>query len=389
MRAATVVLLLAACGSDARVEPDGGTATDGGRHDAGSAADAGGLPPPPERAAALCAALDEYLAGTNTPGAVLATRFPDGSTHACAGGVASIADATPMRTGDRFRIGSVSKTFVAATVLLLAEDGLLSLEDPLSRWVAGFEESDPTLAQMLNHTSGLGEYLFDDGLQATRDQPHDAAELVDLARSKPIARPPGGRFEYANTNYLLMSTVIEAATRTPWQQIVRERVLDPLALEDTFVYGFEETPPFVTGYEWDRSTNVDVTVAVHPTVASAAGCFVSSAADLLRWAEALYGGSVLSPASLEAMNELYRVPHAHDGGVYEGAFVGLANFIETDETFGEVYGHSGGLPGFGTNMRYMEREGRVLVVLVNGTDPTADPNPIDALTNAGWIALLL
>lgn len=388
MRRCTLLLLIAACGGDARAASDAGATFDARRRDAMAAADGGAIAPPPERAAALCAALDEYLASAHVPGAVLATRFPDGSTHACAGGSASIADGTVMRTGDRFRIGSVSKTFVAATVLLLAEDGLVSLEDPLSRWVTGFS-SDPTLAQMLNHTSGLGEYLFDDALQSTLHEPHDASELLDLARSKPIARLPGERFEYSNTNYLAMSSVIEAATGVPWQRVVRERLLDPLGLEDTFVYGFEETPAFAAGHEWDGAAYTDVTLAMHPTVASSAGCFVSSAPDLLRWTEALYGGRVLSESSLAAMNDLYRVPHAHDGGVYEGAFIGLGNFIETDDTFGEVWGHAGGLPGFGTNMRYLEREDRVLVVLVNGTDAAADPNPIEALTAAAWTALLL
>ncbi len=339
---------------------------------------------PQERASALCAAVSSFVAERNLAGAVAATRFPNGATHACATGRASVAEGTPLQSGDRFRIGSISKTFVATTVLLLAEDGLVSLSDTLSRWVPGFA-NDPTLAQMLNHTSGLGEYLFDDALRAAWDQPHELADLIAVARSKSTTGPPGQGFEYSNTNYLLMGAIIEAAAKKPWSQVVRERILDRLSLRDTFVYGFEAASlPFVSGHAWDGTRHTDVTLSLHPTIAAAAGCFVSSAPDLVRWASALYGGEVLQPSSLRAMTHDYRTPHVHANGVYEGAFVGLANFVETDD-LGETWGHAGGLPGFMGNMRYIVRDGRVLVVLLNQNESHVET----ALTNAAWIALLL
>jgi len=291
-----------------------------------------------------------------------------------------------MDVDDRFRIGSVSKTFVAAAVLLLVDDGRLSLDDHLADWVPGFPR-DPTVAQLLNHTSGLGEYLFDDAIQSDRSRSWTEDELLDVARAAPPTDEVGARFRYANTNYLLAGVIVSAASEMHWSEFVQMRILAPLGLEDTFVAGFQ---PVVggraDGYDTNGAEPVEISSSFDQTIATSAGCLVSDVDDLLRWTHALYGGELLSEEALEAMHHLHRVPHAHDGGVYEGSFVGLANFIGTDDTFGEIYGHAGGTPGFSANMRYLERDGSTIVLLVNADLSSGAEARLRAEL---WAALLL
>ncbi len=347
----------------------------------------------PDRAARLCAALDAFLTEQNVPGGVVGARSADGATHVCAGGNAVVAGsdpvldpARPMTTTDRFRIGSVSKTFTAAAILLLRDDGVLTLDDPLSRWVPGFG-TDPTLAEVLNHTSGLGEYLFEDVVQSERTRVWTDAELLDVARSKPPTDAIGARFRYSNTNYLVAGAVITAASGMPWPEFLRTRLIDPHGLDDTFVAGYETVEGGrAEGYDVTGDAPVEVASTFHQTVASGAGAMVSDGDDLLRWAHALYSGEVFSADGLRDMNVTFRVPHAHDDGIYEGSFVSLGNFIGTDDEFGDVYGHAGGTQGFSSNMRYLERDGIAQVLLINATITSEQEN---ALRGALWEALLL
>lgn len=385
-----LVLGIVGCGSDPDVHlgSDGGADARDGMVDStlpDTALD-GGPTVDPVRAANVCAALEELIANSSIPGGVVGVRLDDGATHYCVAGVSDITTNQPIAVSDRFRIGSVTKTFVAATVLLLVEDGMISLDDSLSRWVPGFM-TDPTLAQMLNHTSGLGEYLFESEVRADSTRARTQDELVQFARTLTPVRDPGGRFEYSNTNYLAMGSVIEAAAGAPWWEVVRSRLIDPLRLSNTFVDGFEPVAGgHIPGYEDRNGMLVHSSAEFHQSIASAAGCMVSNVPDLLTWGAALYDGTLLSAGSLQEMMVNRRVPQAHDMGVYENAFVSLGNFVEVNDELDDFHGHSGGTPGFAANLRYMERDGITQVILLNGV---ATSEQLNGLTNDIWIAMLL
>lgn len=342
----------------------------------------------PVKAAEVCAALDNYLESTGTPGGSVAVRFIDGSEHVCVAGMANIEASRPVSEAERFRLNSITKTFVGALILLLAEDGLLSLEDPLSDHVTGFDGSDPTIAQLLNHSSGIGEYIFDDVLRADSARPHTEDELLTVARSKPIEFEPGTRFEYSNTNFLLLGVIASEAGEGHWSEQVRARILNPLGLNNTFVDAFEEVPgDSARGYDVSGTAPVDITDTFHLSVGTSAGCMVSNARDLLHWGSAIYGGEVLSEESFVAMTQTYRIPYQNEEGVSESDFVGLADFIGAgDEDFGDVHGHSGGSPGFLSNIRYLERDGASQVILVNAQTSS---DAIKSLTEELWSVLLL
>ena len=374
-------LLLVGCHSPAESLADGGDAGPG----TDASVDADGFDA--DRGRKICRVLDDALQAPNLPGGVVAVRLAGGATHVCVGGLANVASQRAMSPGDRFRVGSLTKTFVAAGVLLMAEDGKLSLDDPLSRWVPGFQ-SDPTIAQALNHSSGLAEYLFDGDLRAKADQPQPEDELLARAKAKPPALPVGTKFSYSNTNYLVAGAVITAASGgRHWSEVVRERLLDRLGLQDTYIEGFESIPEgAVRGYGTEAGALVDNGDTFHPSIGAGAGCFASTASDLARWADALYAGEALTPASQADMSQNYLVPHAYDGGVYEANAIGLGNLIETDDEYGAVYGHSGGTPGFSSNVRHLVNQRTTQVILLNGE---ATSEQLNELTSAIWAAVLL
>jgi len=357
------VMALAACGGPAE-PPSGADASTCGR---------------------LQGVLDTFVAEGRAPGVAVTVGFADGSTWSGAAGVSDLESGAAMAPVDRFRIGSVTKTFTAALVMLLVEDGVLSLDDVVSRHLTGVPNGDlVTVRQLLQHTSGLADYLYDPAIVSTRSAPHTPAELLAVAQSLTPELAPGERYRYSNTNYVLLGLIVERVTGSTWAAEIRDRILDPTGLSDTFVYGWEEVPGgFVRGYAaaagggWD-----DVTLALHPTVAYAAGCMVSSTPDLVRWSQALHAGRVVSAASLETMKNESRVSEE-----YPSIRIGLGIFIESADEYGSFLGHAGGLDGFSTEVQLLDGAGHTVAGAFNATEDD-DTMRLRTLMNNSWIAVL-
>ena len=154
-------------------------------------------------------------------------------------GLAVLEGRVPLRAHDRFRIGSITKTFVAVVVLQLVDEHVLGLKDTVERWLPGLVPSGRqiTVQQLLAHTSGLADYADDpDFVRRTVAQPRrrwTPRELVGVALARgPVARP-GERFAYASTNYILLGMMVERATGTSLERQLRGRIFVPLGLEDT------------------------------------------------------------------------------------------------------------------------------------------------------------
>ncbi|MCC5625768.1 serine hydrolase [Nostoc sp. CHAB 5715] len=232
------------------------------------------LPSPVEQnlAEQLQASLDQ--ARGSIPGAAVAIISPKGTWFG-ASGVADIATNTKLQPSDRFQIGSITKTFVATTILQLVEEGILGLDDTLvdrlpKTVTAVIPNSERiTVRQLLNHTSGIADYtdvLFtqaavNPGVFFNNWQPE---ELVSLINGTEAIFEPGESWEYSSSNFLLLGMVVEAATNGNIADEIRDRILDPLALSNTF-FAEEETIPggYVKGY-WDfdqDGTLNDISVA--------------------------------------------------------------------------------------------------------------------------------
>jgi D-alanyl-D-alanine carboxypeptidase len=276
-----------------------------------------------------------------------------------------------MRADHAFRVGSITKTFVATVVLQLIAEGALGLGDTVERWLPGLVPNGRaiTLRHLLNHTNGIYNYTDDPALFRSLVRNRlgvlTPAQLVAVATKHRPLFEPGTDWSYSNTGYILLGLVIEQATATPLEQQLRRRIFEPLGLTRTsFPAAPTLPPPFAHGYlprgngliPTPGGKPVDVTVW-SPSWAWAAGALVSTAGDLARFYRALLGGELLRPEQLREMKTTVPI---QDGSAGYG--LGLAS-VPAD--CGTAYGHDGGVPGY-TSIAYSSENGsRQAIVLIN------------------------
>jgi D-alanyl-D-alanine carboxypeptidase len=323
--------------------------------------------------------LDQIVAA-GAPGAAALVRDGHGVQQA-ASGLADLRTRRPMRPGLNYRVASVTKPFVATVVLQLVAEGRLSLSDTVDRWLPGILPygDQVTIRQLLNHTSGVPEYLVEPllelyGSKQGRFRSWTPQELVALVADQPPLFPPGTTFSYSNTNYVLAGLIVEAATGRTLGQELKRRIIRPLRLRDTF---FPVNRPDIPGrnargYSLPLGDQgpvldgplLDFTV-YNPSLAWAAGNVVSDLGDLARFFRALLGGRLLPPGLLAEMTTT--VP------IGQGAGYGLGLLV-LQTPCGRLIGHDGGIPGFLTIVLSTEGGRRQLGVMVNQffTTPALD-----------------
>jgi D-alanyl-D-alanine carboxypeptidase len=277
-----------------------------------------------------------------------------------------VAEKTAVRASDRFRIGSVTKTFVATVVLQLVAEGKLSLDDTVEQRLPGLVPNGRriTVRQLLNMTAGLYDYLMDG--DRTVLKPYLAGNLtytwtprrlVEIAVSHPLKFAPGADWSYCNTCYIVLGLIVERATGHPLATELRRRIFAPLHLRGTT---FDVAPRiagrYAHGYELDGARLVDVSV-FSPSVGWAAGAIVSTADDVARFYRALLGGRLLRADLLRAMETTVDARSVAPGVRYG---LGLA---KVPLPCGVAWGHAGGIPGYAT-WAFSSKDGRHQIVLV-------------------------
>ncbi|MFD0229028.1 serine hydrolase domain-containing protein [Streptomyces hirsutus] len=272
-----------------------------------------------------------------------------------------------LRTGqersphDRYRVGSITKTFVATVLLQLEAEGRLSLDDTVDTWLPGLVTGNGhdgtriTLRQLLNHTSGIFNYTADEDYQSTystkegffehRYDTLTPGELVRVALGHEPYFEPGASWGYSNTNYVLAALVIEKATGRPYGEEVRRRVIEPLRLTATSVPGTRVSLPRPSSRAYSKlaptatGPTYDVT-RLNPSRAFAAGEMISDSEDLNRFYRALLTGRLLPPEQLDEMTTTVPMSPGRD--------YGLGLMKATLSCGVTVWGHSGGISGSGT-----------------------------------------
>ncbi|MFI6447125.1 serine hydrolase domain-containing protein [Kitasatospora sp. NPDC050543] len=299
-----------------------------------------------------------------------------------AAGAADLASGAPASADGRFRIGSVTKTFVATVVLQLVAEHRLALDDPIERHLPGVVPNGGaiTVRQLLNHTSGLFNYTEDpsfalddesavrDWLKSGRWTAYRPQQLVTLATGHAPYFAPGQGWHYSNTNYILAGMLIQRTTGRSWAEEVERRIIRPLGLKSTsmpvnspFVPG-----PHAHGYFKLPDGPADATL-LNPSMGGSAGAGISTTADLTRFNAALLGGRLLRPAELA---EMKRTVEAGPGYAY-----GLG-LIRYRTSCGELWGHTGGIPGYGTVVAGDAAAHRQLALSYNPYD-LSDPDAAD------------
>jgi CubicO group peptidase (beta-lactamase class C family) len=221
-------------------------------------------------------------------------------------GLAELTTRRAVEPDTPFRIASLTKIFVGALFVLLARDKLVELDAPASRWLPDLPRSaEFTLRMLLRHTAGLGEYT-DKPLAAIEQDArveYDADALVaHLARTQPLyAHEPGAAWAYSNTGYTLLGVVAERATKTPIRRLLKQRVLEPAGLKQT-AWDDAEARPANRAEGYGPGGNGWVKApAVTASFIGASGALRSTAPDLCRWYDALFGGALLNALELAQM----------------------------------------------------------------------------------------
>jgi len=295
-------------------------------------------------------------------------------------GLANLETRTPVTPHHVFHIGSITKQFTAASLVLLAEAGKLSFDDPLARYLPDFPRAaDVTLRQMLHHTSGLGNYTdrLDRAtfMRAGRVD-YTSAELFKamVEQTAPtFVFEPGTDWAYSNTAYVLLGLVVEKVSGEPYAAFFKRRLFDPAGMKQTAVDNLADVvPDRVSGYTGHPGSLVEFDNAnyISMTYPGAAGSIRSTTEDLCRWHLALFGGKIVKPASFA---EMIKPGRLNNGQLPLGAMgpggkkplqYGFGLAISTFEGHTSI-GHSGGIFGFSSDLLTLPDQHITVAAIVN------------------------
>ncbi|WP_149182394.1 serine hydrolase domain-containing protein, partial [Streptomyces sp. TRM49041] len=309
--------------------------------------------------------------------------------HGVWNGRAGVADRTTGRKRlphDRYRIASITKTFVATVVLQLEAEGRLDLDDSVEKWLPGVVRGNGhdgrkiTLRQLLNHTSGIYDVTSDPGFQAKvfgpaflrhRYDTWTPEQLVAIAMKHEPDFAPGADWSYSNTNYTLAGMVIEKVTGRPYGTEIERRVIEPPKLRATTVPGTDARMPRPSGRAYstlgldpaDPSTEIHDVTDFNPSVAGSAGEMISDNADLQRFLRALLTGRLLPPRQ---MKELTKTVPVDRDGVPNGYAYGLGLVSQKLSCGKEVWGHTGGIHGSSSVVAATRTADHTMAANING-----------------------
>jgi len=271
-------------------------------------------------------------------------------------GYANLEWDVPNDPSTKFRLGSITKQFTSALILLLEEDGKLSIQDPVSRHVpeAPASWSDITLYHLLTHTSGIHNFTALPDYRVRQVQPSSPAAQLERLRDEPLDFAPGTEYRYSNSGYLILGLVIERVTGRPYADVLEERIFGPLGMQDS---GYDSNaavvPHRAAGYAPGPDGPVNARF-VDMTVPHAAGALYSTTGDLLKWTRGLFGGRLLKPESLRKMT----TPNLNNYAL--GLNVREVNGVR-------MIGHGGSINGFNAFLAYYPLSETTVAVLANLT----------------------
>ncbi|MEV6559691.1 serine hydrolase domain-containing protein [Nocardia sp. NPDC051756] len=304
-------------------------------------------------------------------------RVVDGAGDRLAvAGRSDIAAVEPVSPNGFFRIGSVTKSLVATTVLMLVGEGRLRLDDTVAHWLPdmvrgnGNDGNLISVRQLLQHTSGIHDSLpVTDTAEAyyrLRYQARTPEQTVAAAMQHPPDFAPGTSWSYSNVGYVLLGLIIEQVSKRPWYEEVRSRILEPLGLHDTRWPGDSPTlpDPHAKGYQ-QYELNGPLTDVTEVVDADASGGYLSTTADIGTFYRNLLGGRLLRPEELALMRTTGPVDHMI-GQIWPGIRDGLGLFSVPLSCGGVYWMHNGGQFGYITETGVTE-EGRRSVVVSMST----------------------
>lgn len=316
------------------------------------------------RAQDLLPKFEEYAQATakadRFSGAILVAR--DGKVLMSKGyGMADVENDVPNTPETKFRLGSLTKQFTSASIMLLQERGKLSVQDSICKYVAPCPEAwQPiTLHHLLSHTAGVPNFTGFPDYERTMREPAPVESLISRFRDRPLDFKPGEKWNYSNSGYVLLGYVVEKVSGGSYEKFVRENIFEPLKMSNT---GYDHADAIIKhrarGYA-PRGEQIVNAAYLDMSIPFSAGGLYSTVGDLYVWEQALYGERLLKKASLDAIY----TPVQHDYG-YGWGVTTIYNR--------KAYAHSGGIDGFATNiMRFPEDRATVIVLSNNEAAPSS------------------
>ena len=274
-------------------------------------------------------------------------------------GVSSLKTGKKVDTETIFDVGSVTKQFTAAAILLLAENGKLSVADKVSKYYPELTGADQiTLLDLMNHTAGYQDYAALDYPDRKSLAPVTPEKIIHAYATRPLDFAPGTNWSYSNTNYMILGRIIERVSGESLRDFFARRIFKPLAMRNTFYPPHANDKRLAAGYTSFALSDPEAVVA-DAKWAFAAGGLLSTATDLMKWSLALMDGKILKPESLKLMTEARRLADGSDSGY------GCGLFVSIDASGVESWEHGGATSGFLAENLMIPATRSAIVVLSN------------------------
>lgn len=266
-------------------------------------------------------------------------------------GYRNVVKALKNNDSTLYGIGSITKTFTATLVLKAAEEQLLDTGNTIARYFPGIKNGERiTIAQLLRHRSGIHNFTNNASYRSWSTRPHTGKQLLDTVIAGGSDFEPDSKMEYSNSNYILLTLILEKVYRQPYARILDKKILEPLKLKHTRFGGNVDdvrnecwSYMFRNGWKQEPETNLSIPLG--------AGAIKSTPSDLCRFVHALFAGRVIAPASLSPMQT-----------AQDGAGMGLFPMIMAEK---KGWGHTGGIDGFRSVYIYFPEDAVCLALFAN------------------------
>ena len=277
-------------------------------------------------------------------------------------GMADVEKKLPLTPEMSLRLGSITKQFTAVAILMLAEDGKLSVQDDITKHLPDYPAKGKkiTIEHLLTHTSGIPSYTGKPSFGATMTKDMTVAQMVDSFKNDTLEFDPGSRFAYNNSGYFLLGAIIEKVSGQSYAKFVEQRIFVPLGMSQSAYEGFERTPPLRAAGHTMKDKGYVASPPLSMSQPYAAGALVSTVDDLNRWDQAIATGKLLKSASWKQAFTPYTLANGESTGYGYGWGIGKLQGSR-------MISHGGGINGFATFALRLPEE-KLFVAVLSNTD---------------------
>jgi len=283
-------------------------------------------------------------------------------------GMADTTKGVKMRPEMALRLGSITKQFTSTAILMLVEEGRLSLDDDITKHLPAFPAKGKkiTIEHLLTHTSGIPSYTGKPGYVLAMGRDVSVTQMIDSFKNDPLEFEPGSQYRYNNSGYFLLGAIIEKISGQTYAAFLEQRIFKPLGMQDTYYEGLGHSRAPVAAGHSRNAQGFGAAMPLSMTQPYAAGALVSTVDDLARWDAAIGAGRLLKPASWQRAFTPYRLS--------DGKLAGYGYGWDINTLQGErAIGHGGAINGFSTYALRFPEQKTYVAVLVNSDSGPANP----------------